>query len=94
MKAADEDACGQHVFFPTDKANVARQASNLLLIDSLARNDIAMREKNTSNKTCYKQVSCGKQTYAKPSLTVHGSIKQLTQSTGSVNGDAGQNMMS
>jgi len=52
-----------------------------------------MKQKNVSDKTCYEQMSHRKQAYAKPSLRVHGSIKQLTQATGSVNGDAGQGMM-
>ena len=34
-----------------------------------------------------------KKTYVKPMLKNYGHVRQLTQSTGSQNGDAGQNMM-
>ncbi len=34
-----------------------------------------------------------KKEYVRPKLTLYGSIAKLTQATGSVNGDAGQNMM-
>ena len=35
----------------------------------------------------------GKKAYQKPALKTYGLVKHLTQSTGSANGDTGQNMM-
>ncbi len=35
----------------------------------------------------------GKKKYQKPELKTYGTVKNLTQATGSVNGDAGQGMM-
>ena len=39
------------------------------------------------------EVEILKQPYQKPALKTYGLVKQLTQATGSVNGDAGQGMM-
>lgn len=40
-----------------------------------------------------KQGVSEKRTYHRPNFRVFGPVKQLTQSTGSANGDGGQNMM-
>ncbi len=40
-----------------------------------------------------KQTITTRRAYRKPGLIVLGSVKRLTQSTGSANGDGGQNMM-
>jgi len=40
-----------------------------------------------------KEVAFLKKTYEKPILKDYGHVRKLTQSTGSANGDGGQNMM-
>jgi len=84
---------GESLFFDTIGVELVLQPRNLKLIDSQGAEGPPMKQKNVSDKTCYEQMSHRKQAYAIPSLRVYGSIKQLTQGTGSVNGDAGQGMM-
>ena len=39
------------------------------------------------------KTSAEKQSYTRPVFQVYGKLKQLTQSSGSMNGDGGQSMM-
>lgn len=46
----------------------------------------------TRQKTMGEDTQLIKKAYQKPDLKTYGLVKQLTQSTGSINGDAGQGM--
>ena len=53
-----------------------------------------MEKKNSqSNNRNDKKLIVLKNTYGKPELKKYGHVGDLTQSTGSQNGDGGQNMM-
>ena len=53
-----------------------------------------MQEKGSPSTTCNDEnVVFLKKTYVKPMLKNYGHVRHLTQSTGTQNGDGGQNMM-
>ncbi len=53
-----------------------------------------MQEEDSLSTTCSnEEVVFLKKTYAKPMLKNYGHVRHLTQSTGTKNGDGGQNMM-
>jgi hypothetical protein len=54
-----------------------------------------MTQKSESNMTSagIGNTESLKKKYQKPVLTTHGLVRHLTQSTGTKNGDGGQNMM-
>lgn len=58
------------------------------------REGLMMQEEDSLSTTCSnEEVVFLKKTYAKPMLKNYGHVRHLTQSTGTKNGDGGQNMM-